>query len=126
MSGLIIKDEPITVGRSISKNRRVKVLKNYPMSRVKNDAQVCEKLAMKLDEECKVTENPLYENQFVNPQQKLDTFLLYLRKVHAYDYFTSTSYINERTLCLKLGIAYLRMEADYEEVENFDTVFKKI
>ena len=86
------------------------------MSRVKNDAQVCEKLAMKLDDECKISDNPLYEYQFSNPQQKFDTFLLYLRKVHAFDYFTSTSYINERTLCLKLGIAYLRMEADYEEV----------
>lgn len=109
MNGLIIKEEPITVGRSISKNRRIKVLKNYPNSRIENDAKVCESLARKLDEECKIFENPLVTHKFTNPQQKFDTFLLYLRKVHAFDYFTSTSYINERTLCLKLGIAYLRM-----------------
>ena len=50
MNGLIIKEEPITVGRSISKNRRIKVLKNYPSSRLENDARVCEKLSKKLDE----------------------------------------------------------------------------
>jgi hypothetical protein len=64
--------------------------------------------------------------EFTSTQQKFDTFLLYLRRVHAYDYFTGTSYINERTLCLKLGVTYLRIEAEYEEMENFSTVFKKI
>ena len=50
MNGLMIKGEPITIGRSISKNRRIKVLKNYPSSRIQNDSRVCEKLAFKLDE----------------------------------------------------------------------------
>lgn len=126
MNGFMIKGEPITIGRSISKNRRIKVLKNYPSSRIQNDSKVCEKLASKLDEQCKITDNPLYSHKYASHQQKFDTFLIYLRKVHAYDYFTSTSYINERTLCLKLGIAYLRMEAEYQEKEDFETVFKKI
>lgn len=50
MNGFMIKGEPITIGRSISKNRRIKVLKNYPSSRIQNDSKVCEKLASKLDE----------------------------------------------------------------------------
>jgi len=44
----------------------------------------------------------------------LDTFILYLRRVHAHDYYTSTTYPNERALCLRLGRAFLRTEADYE------------
>jgi hypothetical protein len=52
--------------------------------------------------------------------------LLYLRKVHAYDYFTSTSYENERILSLKVGSCFLRVEADYQELPDVQTVFKKI
>ena len=52
--------------------------------------------------------------------------MLYLRRVHAYDYYTSSSFTDERTLCLKLGLSYLRVEADYEEVPEFPTIFKKM
>jgi len=68
----------------------------------------------------------LIEREFNSIQAKFDTFLLYLRKVHAYDYYTSTMYENERILALKSGSAFLRIEADYQELENVQTVFKKI
>jgi hypothetical protein len=66
------------------------------------------------------------QNEFSSSKRQFDTFLLYLRRVHAHDYYTSTSYPNERALCLKLGRTFLRVEADYEENASFDTVFKKM
>jgi hypothetical protein len=66
------------------------------------------------------------QNEFNSSKRQFDTFLLYLRRVHAHDYYTSTSYPNERALCLKLGRTFLRVEADYEENASFDTVFKKM
>ncbi len=49
MNGLTIKDEPIAIGSSSSRSRRVKILKNYPTSRINTDADVVKRLAMKLD-----------------------------------------------------------------------------
>lgn len=66
------------------------------------------------------------QTEFVSAKKQFDTFLLYLRRVHAHDYYTSTFYPNERALCLKLGRSFLRVEADYYENANFDTVFKKM
>jgi hypothetical protein len=43
----------------------------------------------------------------------MDTFLIYLRRVHAFDYFTSTSFENERIMSLKMGSIFLRIEASY-------------
>jgi hypothetical protein len=51
--------------------------------------------------------------EYKTDKLKFDTFLLYLRRVHGYDYFTSTSYENERALALRLGSATLRIEANY-------------
>ena len=56
----------------------------------------------------------------------MDIFLLYLRKVHAYDYFSGLSFENERVLSMKVSCAFLRQTADYEELENVHTVFKRI
>lgn len=87
----------------------MKVLKKYPLSRIKVDAEVAKRLAAKLDGECGVVGNTLLETEFSNMSKQLDIFLLYLRRVHAYDYYTSTSYSDERSLCLKLGLIYLRV-----------------
>ena len=46
---------------STSKQKRIKVLKKYPMSRIKTDAEVVKRLVAKLDEECGVTSNVLLE-----------------------------------------------------------------
>lgn len=114
MNGLTIKNEPIAFGHSSSRSRRVKILKKYPTSRISTDADVVKRLAGKLDEECGVTGNALMQVEFPNARKQLDTFILYLRRVHAHDFYTSTSYPNERALCLRLGRAFLRAEADYE------------
>ena len=50
MNGLTIKNEPIALGHSSSRSRRVKSLKKYPTSRISTDATVVKKLAAKLDE----------------------------------------------------------------------------
>jgi hypothetical protein len=49
-----------------------------------------------------------------------------MRKVHAFDYWTSTTFENERLMTWKLGSAFLRIDADYKEIEGVQTVFKKI
>lgn len=126
MNGLTIKNQPIAFGSSISRSHRVKVLKKYPQSRTGIDADVIKRLSAKLDQECGVTPHILSQTEFSSAKKQFDTFLLYLRRVHAYDYYTSTSYPNERALCLKLGRVFLRVEADYEEVAGFDTIFKKM
>lgn len=84
-------------------------MKKYPITRISKDADVVRSLAAKLDEDCGVTGNILLQTEFSSPKKQFDTFLLYLRKVHAHDYYTSTSYPNERALCLKLGRVFLRV-----------------
>lgn len=59
INGLTIKNEPIALGHSSSRSRRVKILKKYPLSRVNLDAEVVKRLAAKLDEECGVIGNIL-------------------------------------------------------------------
>ena len=50
MNGLTIKTQPIALGHSSSRSRRVKILKKYPTSRINTDASVVKKLAAKLDQ----------------------------------------------------------------------------
>lgn len=50
MNGLTIKAQPIALGHSSSRSRRVKTLKKYPTTRINTDAAVVKKLAAKLDE----------------------------------------------------------------------------
>lgn len=53
-----------------------------------------------------------------------DIYLLYLRRVHAYDYFTAQQFPDERSLTNKIGMAGLRIVS---EVQQYDipTVLKK-
>jgi len=122
----MIKNEALVVSKSSTRVKRVKILKNYPTTRIENDVDTLLRLIIKLDEEVGIQDNRLIEREFNSIQAKFDTFLLYLRKVHAYDYYTSTMYENERILALKSGSAFLRIEADYQELENVQTVFKKV
>lgn len=69
-------------------------MKNYPISRITEDLASVEGMAKKLDTECEITENPIYEFSFDSEKRKFDTLLLYLRRVHAFDYWTSTSFEN--------------------------------
>lgn len=126
MNGLTIKNEPIAFGSSTSRSRRVKVFKKYPLNNIAVDADVVKRLAAKLDEECGVSPHIMYQTEFSSAKKQFDTFILYLRRVHAHDYFTSTSYPNERALCLKLGRAFLRVEVEYDEVPGLETIFKKM
>lgn len=73
-----------------------------------------------------IENNTLLERQFNTLQQKFDILLTYLRKIHAFDYYTCTQYENERVLALRTGSVFLRTEADYVELANMQTVFKKI
>jgi len=43
------------------------------------------------------------------PRRLFDLCLLYLRRVHAYDYFSGTEFECERALSLKMGLAFLRI-----------------
>lgn len=92
LNGLMIKNESLVVSKSATKVKRVKILKNYPTTRIETDVDTLLRLIIKLDEEVGVQENKLIEREFSSLQTKFDTFLLYLRKVHAYDYYTTTMY----------------------------------
>jgi RNA recognition motif-containing protein len=94
LSGLMIKNETLLISKSITKVKRVKILKNYPTTRQEADIDTLLRLIIKMDEEVGIQDNRLIEREFNSLQAKFDTFLLYLRKVHAYDYFTSTMYEN--------------------------------
>ena len=126
LSGIIIKDVKLNFTKSVSKMKKVKVLKKYPESRISVDAVTVEKLAQKLDKQCGIAENPIHGHTFESDKKKFDSWLLYLRKVHAFDYWTSASFENERLMSWRLGSAFLRIEADYKEIEGIQTVFKKI
>ncbi len=64
--------------------------------------------------------------EFSSQRKCFDLGLLYLRRVHAYDYFSGTEFPNERLLSLKLGLSFLRIEADYQELPDLPTIFKKM
>jgi hypothetical protein len=49
MSGIIIKDAKINFTKSVSKMKKVKVLKKYPESRISVDVVTVEKMVRKLD-----------------------------------------------------------------------------
>jgi len=83
-------------------------------------------LTKKLDKDCGITENPIYDATFESDKKKFDTHLLYLRRVHSFDYWTSTQFENERMMSWKLGSIFLRIDVDYKEIEGIQTVFKKI
>jgi hypothetical protein len=114
MSGIIIKDAKINFTKSISKMKKAKVLKKYPESRISVDVLTVEKLVHKLDKECGISENSICDYPFDSDKKKFDTLLFYLRKVHAFDYWTSTTFENERLMSWKLGSAFLRIDADYK------------
>jgi hypothetical protein len=105
------------VSKSSTKMKRIKILKNYPLSRTEKDIETMTKLVNTLDKEVGISKNELLEKEFSFIKTKMDILLLYLRRVHAFDYYTSTSYENERALTLKIASAFLRIEADYQELE---------
>jgi RNA recognition motif-containing protein len=49
LSGVLIKNEPLTVSKSNTKVKRVKVLKNYPSARIESDIDTMTRLVAKLD-----------------------------------------------------------------------------
>lgn len=126
MNGLMIKNETLNVSKAFTKVRKVKVLKNYPIARLPTDIDVMSRLVERLDSSCGITESPLLSRNFQSTHLKYDTLLLYLRRVHSFDYYTCGQFENERVLSLRSGAIFLRIEADYEELPNAQTVFKKV
>jgi hypothetical protein len=47
-----------------------------------------------LDEEVGIENNELLLKEFEDSRVRMDLFLLYLRKVHSFDYFTCSKYEN--------------------------------
>lgn len=94
MNGLMIKNETLNVSKAFTKVKKVKVLKNYPISRLESDIEIMAKLIEKLDSFCGITNNDLLNKVYRSPQNKYDIFILYLRKIHSFDYYTCTQYEN--------------------------------
>ena len=53
----------------------------------------------------------------------MDTLILYLRRVHAYDYFTASQHENERMLAVKTAVASLRIQTNEDDPEG---VYEKV
>jgi hypothetical protein len=53
----MIKNETLVVSKSVTKVKRLKVLKNYPISRMEKDVDTLGKLVAKLDEEVGIVDN---------------------------------------------------------------------
>lgn len=49
MSALIIKEQKLNFSKSVSKMKKAKVLKNYPVSRISTDLPAVEAMTRKLD-----------------------------------------------------------------------------
>jgi hypothetical protein len=126
MNGLMIKNETLNVSKAFTKVKKVKVLKNYPISRLESDIDVLSRLVERFDTNCGIVNNELSGRAYPTLQRKYDTLLLYLRRVHSFDYYTCTQFDNERVLSLRTGAIFLRTEADYEELPNMQTVFRKV
>lgn len=109
LNGLCINEVELNVSKSSSKNRRIKILKHYPKSRLALDCKTCYNLIKTLDEEEGVQGNPLTERPVGEDDTSFDLYLLYLRRVHAYDYFTAQQFSDERALTNKIGMASLRI-----------------
>lgn len=91
MNGLMIKNETLNVSKAFTKVRKVKVLKNYPQARLPTDIEVMGKLVQRLDGICGIA-SELSSREFPTLQRKYDTLLLYLRRVHSFDYYNGTQH----------------------------------
>lgn len=94
LSGLMIKELSINVSRAFTKIKKVKVLKNYPSARLQSDIETMYKLISKLDVQMGLQKNSILLRNYESLQKQYDTFLLYLRKIHYFDYYTCTQFEN--------------------------------
>ena len=107
-----MKEQPLSISRSFSKQRRVKVIKHYYDERTEVDCKTSNSLIQTLDEEEGIEGNPLLNQP--SSSQQFDLNVLYLRRVHGYDYFGTLSFgpqqfNDERALINKNGLLYLRI-----------------
>lgn len=94
MNGLIIKETTLNVSKAFTKLRRVKVLKNYPSSRLQTDINTMKKLITKFDARMGIQNNALLDRKFPTLQNFYDVLLFYLRKIHYFDFYTCTHFEN--------------------------------
>ena len=94
LNGVLIKSKPMTVNKGYTKLKRVKILKNYPMSRLEKDIETMKKLILKFDTRMGIDSNLLLNRKFETPQKNYDTLLYYLRKIHYFDYYTCSQFEN--------------------------------
>jgi hypothetical protein len=90
----MIKNETLNVSKANTKLKRVKILKNYPSKRLQIDIDTIGRLITKLDESVGIENNALLNRKFETLQNKYDILLLYLRKIHFFDFYTCTQYEN--------------------------------
>lgn len=57
MNGLIIKNETLNVSKAFTKVKKVKVLKNYPVSRLESDIDLLAQLVDRFDANCGINGN---------------------------------------------------------------------
>ena len=94
LSGVMIKNDTLNVSKAYTKMKRIRILKNYPSTRLKTDIEIISRLITKLDASFGIENNVLLNRKYQTLHNKYDILLLYLRKIHFFDYYTCTQYEN--------------------------------
>ena len=128
LGGIYIKEQPLTITKSVSKHRRVKIIKHYPSSRIDIDCKTANDLMKTLDKEEEIEGNPLVD--CAPSAKQFDINLLYLKRVHAFDYFGTLSFgphqfADERALVNKNGLLYLRIPHEGSEEYGLSSSIKR-
>ena len=94
MNEFSIKGTVCQVSKSFTKAKRIKILKNYPSTRLQQDIDTMFKLITKLDTRVGIEKNLILSRKYESLQQNFDIFMIYLRKIHYFDYYTCVQFEN--------------------------------
>ena len=109
--------------KAINRHKRIRIYKNYPSERLEKDLNTIKRVVSTIDAEIGISDNPLLSHDFTTVQKEIDTLILYLRRAHAYDYFTASQHENERMMAVKTAVISLRMQTNKEDTEG---VYEKV
>ena len=94
---------------------------DMPVDHVERDLKLCEKLISSIYDKEREIKFPFDKmDEIESPSTKLDTYVVYLRQVHGYCFFSGVKCDDERALAAKCSPQYLRQHPSVERA-LFDT-----
>ena len=64
LSGVMIKNDTLNVSKAYTKMKRIRILKNYPSTRLKTDIEIISRLITKLDASLGIENNVLLNRKY--------------------------------------------------------------